>query len=136
MLNALPSLRTTTLISVGLHTLVAGQSYTLRVPKWLNPIPGARVYLEDRQNGRTQELTAYSDYRFTAKSTIEDHRFFLRFVGIFQQVGRGFQQRWVCGHPVDPAMRSRKLANPAIAQIQAHVVHEDLPPAFAKREPH
>ena len=79
MLNALPTLKTRTTVAVGMRTLVPGEEYTLRAPKWLNPAAGTRVYLEDREKGRTRELTSASAYTFTATEKTYENRFFLRF---------------------------------------------------------
>lgn len=77
--NALPLPAATTItLPLAAHTLRAGQPYRLTVSE--NTLPaGMRVYLEDRQNGKTRELTTRSAFTFTAEANASDHRFFLRF---------------------------------------------------------
>lgn len=77
--NALPVLTGTVVLPLNLHVLKPGQVYTLDVSKNTLPV-GTRVWLEDRQLGRTHELTAQQPaYAFTAEATAHDQRLFLRF---------------------------------------------------------
>lgn len=78
--DARPALTGTTTLPLGLRTLVAGHTYSLKVGKLALLAPG-QVYLEDRQTGKVQDLLAAPTFTFTADRQAYEHRFFLRFEG-------------------------------------------------------
>ncbi|GAB3833758.1 T9SS type A sorting domain-containing protein [Hymenobacter jeollabukensis] len=83
MVNFLPALTTATrTVPVGLRTLVPGRSYALNAGAVAarQALPaGTRVWLEDREQGQSYELTAGATLTFTAAAVAYEHRFFLRF---------------------------------------------------------
>ena len=76
-LNALPPLTAPANVPVGLHTLEAGHAYTIAVDKG-RLLPGAQVYLTDRQTGRTHDLTRLGHFTFKADAGAYEQRFELR----------------------------------------------------------
>jgi hypothetical protein len=76
--NALPTLKGTVNVPLGLHTLVAGRSYSVRVDK-LTMLAKGQVFLEDRQTGKVQDIVTEPIFTFKADQAAYEHRFFLRF---------------------------------------------------------
>lgn len=76
-INAYGPLTTSTVVPVGMKTLIPGNSYTLRLSKLNNFDAATRVFLEDRLAGRTKELKPQRPFIFLADGESYEQRFFL-----------------------------------------------------------